>query len=233
MEALKDIAGRIRWHSDSIFGQARPITHVAIVFDKSGSMASLRDRAVKTINEQIQQLKSVKDQDIFVTLVTFNGFIDVLYENRPVRDIPEITASEYVPNGSTALNDALKVAIEVISTKTIGILNEAFLVVAVTDGEENASFTTTTDIKSRMEKLQDTNKWTFSFMISNINERAFLHSYGAQAGNVRSFTSTVAGMANASDALVGGSISYFEDRASGKTATPDFYDTNTTKTSTP
>ena len=55
---------------------SKPKTHVAIILDRSGSMSGTRMPTVTGYNEQIEQVQNdSKDQDILVSLVTFNGHV--------------------------------------------------------------------------------------------------------------------------------------------------------------
>ena len=86
----------------------KTITHVAILLDKSGSMAKTKEQAIVGFNEQIQQIKeNAKDQDIRTYLITFNASVFEHVWGEPAEKLTEASAEDYIPSGGTAMRDAI------------------------------------------------------------------------------------------------------------------------------
>lgn len=164
-------------------------TFAAIILDKSGSMGHMKDFAINTFNEQIQTLKEESNDpkeitkkilkgkkgitgiETYLTLVSFNDNVKFHTFNKDVSTIDEFPADEYQPNGSTALFDAIGETINRFTDEIPELEEEnaGALLIIVTDGQENASRNYKGEegrkkLKSRIEELQETGKWTITFM---------------------------------------------------------------------
>lgn len=147
----------------------RATTHVALILDRSGSMAAIRQEVVSGYNEQIDQLRAwaKKGQDIRVTLVTFNDQTTTHYFDLPIDEIDYIKDFEYQPSGMTAMYDAVGSTLTRLKALPEGP-SSAFLVVTLSDGMENSSrrYSSST-IAEMVQTLQKTECWTFSYIGAN------------------------------------------------------------------
>ena len=140
-------------------------TYVTLILDQSGSMCGTKAQAVQGYNEQVQQMRlNSKDQDIFCSLVTFNGEIFEHLWCEKAELLAEASVEDYKTEGSTALRDAIGFTIEKLK-KTTDDKDAAYLVIIISDGEENAS---THYGPAALRELKDsvdrTGKWTFTYM---------------------------------------------------------------------
>jgi len=156
----------------------KPVTHVVLILDQSGSMEDTRTAAVQNYNEQVQQAKlNSKDQDIFCSLVTFNGEVFEHVWAEKAENLNEATLEDYVTEGATAMRDAIGYTVKkLLETTDHKDENVSYLVVIISDGEENSSkhFKRLSDydiragkkdeLKSMMEEVQKTKRWTFTYM---------------------------------------------------------------------
>jgi uncharacterized protein YegL len=144
----------------------RQKTYTTIILDRSGSMASTRLQAVQSYNEQVQQVKqNAKDQDIFTSLLTFNGDVFEHLWCEPADKLEESTAENYIPDGATAMRDAIGYAIDKLQATTVADENTAYNVMIISDGEENSSKKySAAALSEKIRSLQSTGKWTFSYM---------------------------------------------------------------------
>lgn len=162
--------------------------HVCIILDMSGSMSSNKDVTISGVNEQIQQMKTdcgKNDQEIYFSLITFNGEVFETTWEQPVDEtIKEITDKNYTPNGGTALNDAMGYALTKLS-KISAKENDSFLVILVSDGHENSSTEFDAQkIGSLKKELEQSSKWTFTYMgCSEENVAKVASDYGLAARN--------------------------------------------------
>lgn len=187
-------------------------THYLLILDKSGSMSSVRNTTIDGFNEQIQTLKSLDkkfpDQKYFVSLISFNHDIDEVYMDVPADKVKEITAEDYVPNGNTALLDAMGQGISRLEDKLRPAMEDkdkvvTAVVVIMTDGQENSSkeWKENGKIKKLIERLNKDDRWTISYV--GANQDAILNSreYGIYAANTVNYKSTTSGTAAVTDAL--------------------------------
>ena len=203
-------------------------TFITLVLDRSASMGSCREAALDSINEQIGSIKkhSKKGGNTFVSLILFDDTIDVLYENVPVADVSPLELNDYVLGGCTALRDAMLTAIETMEGKQDRKKNQGFLTVLISDGQENASGTTNEQLRSRIQELEGTDKWTFTYMLDGHDweqAKGFAAATGVSYGNVSTFTSSARGTKAMSGAVSGSSINYMMAREVGEQSVQTFY----------
>lgn len=145
-------------------------THIAIILDRSGSMAGTAVQTVVGYNEHIEQIKEdSKTQEILVSLVTFNGNVYEHFWDENADKLTRAAAEDYVAQGSTALYDAMGYVIDKYQKTTVedaDTADTAYLLIVITDGEENASkqYKSSIELKNRIESLQKDKNWTFTYM---------------------------------------------------------------------
>lgn len=112
-----------------------------IILDESGSMYSIKKEAIDSVNETVQTIRSAEkkneDQEHFVSLVTFNDDVKMVYDCVPSAEVRELTSETYRPDCCTALYDAMGMSLNVLRSKVAEA--DRVLVTVVTDGYENAS----------------------------------------------------------------------------------------------
>lgn len=181
---------------------SKPKTHVAIIMDRSGSMATIQKEAVTNYNEQVQQMKeNCKDQDILMYLVTFNGSVYEHLWGVKANDVAEASESSYMPCGSTSLMDAIGYTIKKLQETTSDEgENVGYLLTIISDGEENtSSHYNASSIKEMIEGAQKTGKWTFSFMgCSEEYVKEVAHKTSIPLGNCAVWSNADAVAANSS-----------------------------------
>lgn len=211
----------------------KPITHVAMILDRSGSMETIREEAIGSFNDQLKVIKNSEadGNENYVTLVTFSSFVDKPHHlATPAGEVPTLTKKEYVPSGGTALLDAMGSTINKL--KDLPDANEenvSFLVVVITDGEENSSkeycrFRGGPEkISNLIKELEATNRWTFVYLCANVDPTKIRETLNLSFDNVRGFTSDSLGTAAASQMHSESATNYFKSRTQGMTSTPEFY----------
>ena len=160
-------------------------TYYQLILDKSGSMHDCVNTAINGFNEQMQMIRSLKKkypkQEFVVSLTTFNQEVhfDINQENPD--NIKELTTSNnfhdykknenrinYLPNGMTALYDAIGMSVNNIlkfANEEINNDQATVVVVIITDGHENASIKYTyRQIQSMIKELELSDNWTFSYL---------------------------------------------------------------------
>lgn len=208
------------------------VTYVALVVDRSGSMASIYAAALDGVNEQINTLKqSAKDLNLktFVTVIQFDEHIETLYSQKDALELEPFKHGDFYPRGTTAMRDGVYKAIQDLESITNAPDDVGYLVVVISDGLENASREITQEaLATKAKQLQDTGKWTFTYMLANQDITAVSRALNIPLNNVSSFVATNAGVAAAYTTTSGASAGYMSLRSSGVTSSQDFYNKGTT-----
>lgn len=177
-------------------------THITFILDGSGSMAKLVNDTIGGFNDFINKQKLVNGP-CTISLMRFSSNVrneDFIYFMKNLKDVEELTKDTYKIGGSTALLDAIGLAINKTGEKLASMAEnerpEKVVVVIVTDGEENDSKTFNNKKISEMIKHQQ-DKYSWEFVYLGANQDAFKN---ASKLNIRSdstleFETTKIGMA--------------------------------------
>lgn len=176
-------------------------TGMLLVIDRSGSMARIRDDMVGGLTTMLAT-QAAEPGKLTVDIVTFDEEI----EQQVSLGDPAKVKIKLVPRGSTALYDAIGVAVsnygQVLEAmpeeKRPGVVQ----VVVVTDGKENASKEYTADAVRELVKHQ-TDVYNWDFVYLGANQDAVLTSaalgfaadsamtYAPAAANVDALTTSI------------------------------------------
>jgi hypothetical protein len=193
------------------------------VLDKSGSMSNCRETTIMGFNSQletIQQLqKEFPEQQFEVSLTVFDDIIDNIFTQLGLNTFEKLTPKMYRPNGCTALLDAIGLSINQIRMSNESkILNDEMSVVMVilTDGMENASreFTYHT-IARTIKALEETEKWSFTFLGADIDAIHTSKMLNIKEENVISFNKS--DMGEMMNEISDGMRHYSNSKSEGKT----------------
>ena len=207
-------------------------TYVAILLDRSGSMQSVKMPTIRGYNEQVQVLLEEANTDgrgeTFASLVSFNGRIAEDFFNAPIDILREMHESEYNPTGATAYYDALGYTInKLCETTDPSDEFNSYLVIAVSDGEDTSSkIWTKQKISERVKELENTNRWTFTFIGANVDIHTVQKDLGFKGGNTMAYRSDSVGTAAAFHANAGQLKKFFKGKFENPTdfAMNDFYE---------
>ena len=163
-------------------------TLVNVVLDRSGSMSDTRAGTISGFNEYLNQLRKDSKIEYSVTLIQFDSPTDgpeltVKYVDKPLAEVPELTAADYEPRGCTPLYDAIGECVRRVETK-----DRSVLTVIITDGLENASREFTKEsIKALITDKEKNEHWTFAFLGADIDSYAVGGSMGVSAGSTSNY----------------------------------------------
>ncbi len=192
-----------------------PTLVVSVVLDESGSMSCRSKTTIDGYNEYLQQLK--KDnvgKKVLFSLTKFASHANVVHSAELLDDIPELTNSTYVPDGWTALYDA--VANTVLDLEKRVDEDSKVLVIIMTDGQENAS----TDyhgaeglekVRNLLKSKTNEKNWAFIFLGADANA----WSVGASLGATASIQYDVADMTGTMKKMSAGTKSYSDSVCRG------------------
>ncbi len=204
----------------------RPRNHIAIVLDCSGSMYGIRRSTIEAFNgivEEIRRRSEQEGQDTTVTLVLVANTARVKFFNADVRTLRPLSEWDYNPAGATALFDGVGLAIHSLQPEAVSP-GTSFLVLVVTDGEENNSQSyTAADIKAALDRLQKTDQWTFAFQLPPGTSAAFMKAFGISRDNVREWEPTSSGISQVHRDTCAGLGNYFAARSQGCRSVSSFY----------
>ena len=201
--------------------------YIGISRDHSGSMNSLSLAAQKDYNENVSAIRDAALESGIDTIVSvvrcgIRSKVDREVVNSAVQKLRPLT--RYETDGQTPLFDSVGELIELLSAVPDAQDPEvSFLIMAVTDGEENASRVWSADKLSRkIRELQRTDRWTFVFRVPRGYTR-HLESLGIPNGNIKEWDQTERGMRESSMHTQAAVSNYFVARSTGARSTVSFY----------
>ena len=139
---------------------------IVIVLDESGSMQNMKQKMIDSINSLIMEQKQVTDKggrSATFTLVKFNNNVYRVVKNMSLNNVKLLADSDYEPNGSTALYDAIGDTINWFENE------KNVLMVIVTDGQENASQKYDKHYINKMINSKKESGWSYVYLSSDLN----------------------------------------------------------------
>lgn len=204
-------------------------THVAMILDSSGSMEPTKQETIGGFNEQLATLRSLQTEShqINVTFTIFGTKSDTVYVDRPISEVADLTEETYKPSGWTSLYDAVGTTIVRLEDEVISAKDDAFLIMIVSDGQENMSKEyTSKSLSAVINRLKATDHWTFTYLGSNQDLAQVQETLGVDAGNLCSYSSDAGGTTKGFAAQNSGTSSYFSARSAGMTSSSNLYSDN-------
>jgi hypothetical protein len=202
------------------------LTKVGFVVDESGSIVTygLANGVKTTVNNWLDKIRNedkIKKQNSFVTLSNFSDNSRLIFSNVPSSNLNKFV--DYRPrDGMTALFTATREMIEELEKQDDGRCS--FLLLVITDGNENRSFSKDTNRISNIitGKLR-TGRWTIAFLLPRGYGSQLSSRYGINSENIQEWETTKEGLKNAdvntNDAL----DNYYTSRSIGKAAVASFF----------
>jgi uncharacterized protein YegL len=168
------------------------LTAIALVVDRSGSMAKIKEETIGGINSFVNQHKEDKDGDVKMTIAQFDNFYEVPYDYVDLKDVPEFGEKDFKPRGMTALLDAIG--------KTMVDLGKKFsdmdenerpgkvIMAIITDGEENSSKEfQRAQIAEMIKHQEEVYNWDVIFLGASLDAINVARSYGIAGGKALSY----------------------------------------------
>jgi uncharacterized protein YegL len=149
------------------------LTEIAFILDQSGSMDSIKAGTLEGVNAFLdQQKRENAAYPVRFSLTLFSTKIEARHSSIPVTEVPSLNDTTYLPDGGTALLDAIGITIDSLGKRlaeTLEAERPAKVIVAImTDGEENSSRVFTWDqINEKIKHQTEVYKWEFLFMGAN------------------------------------------------------------------
>jgi hypothetical protein len=178
------------------------VSLIAALLDRSGSMESIADDTRGGFDAYIAGERSQSGSTL-VTLAQFDNVYDVVYQNRPIDEVPPLTLE---PRGMTALLDAIGRFVTEVGSGLAALPEQDrpgdITVLVMTDGHENASAEWTKDAVRQLIVQQETvYGWDFVFLGANMDAIDVGTSLGFAPGKSLTYEATGAGVGGAFSAV--------------------------------
>ena len=202
-----------------------------LIVDKSGSMCDCIESTINGFNEQVNRIKSNEneflEEEITIGLTTFNTIVNHHFFQAKPSEVRALNADTYIPDGSTALLDAIGKTVQHIENEvkiTNQVIPTTTVIVILTDGYENASrMFTLESIRNMISRLEETGNWTFSFIGATLDAVDVAKDLAIKAHNSFSFDKSE--MSNKVWTKLNNSMtSYFDKKSKGKNTNNLFED---------
>lgn len=211
-------------------------TYQGISLDVSASMRSLVSAAVQDYNALIGDIRTSAADEGIDTIVSVvkcgvgqQGTVEPFITNSNISVLKPITTREYSATGySTPLFDSVGRLIEQL--ERVPDANDpevAFVVMAVTDGQDNSSRVWKHKIGAKIRELQATDRWTFVFRVPR-GYAGELVNLGIPMGNIHEWDQTERGVQESTSATSVAMKNFYAEMKTGKKSTTSFYTTNLT-----
>jgi uncharacterized protein YegL len=178
-------------------------THITILLDRSGSMASVKDDTIGGLNQFLAEQKKVKGEAT-LTLNQFDDQYETVIDAADIQSAKPLTNKTFIPRGNTALLAAIGKSVdetgETIKNKQEHDRPEKVIFVIVTDGQENhsqhvdwAKDKTKAAISAKIKHQTEVYKWEFVFIGANQDAIAEAADIGIGADMALNYASNAIG----------------------------------------
>lgn len=197
---------------------------ISIVLDRSGSMASIKEDTIGGFNTFISEQQKV-DGKGSLTMVQFDNEFEFVHKAVPLKKVPPLDDTTFVPRGSTALLDAIGRTLEYTGAR-LGRMKKAerpgqVLFVIITDGEENASREFSLEQINRMiGQRTEKDLWQFVFIGANQDAIQSGRQLGIDAANTYGFDTDSESTQEMFQQMSGSTVAY---RAGGQAQSAGFF----------
>ena len=159
-------------------------------------MSGSEGPTIEGFNSQLKTLQELKkespDNEYIVSVTYFEDEVMDIVKFAPIEEIQLLSRENYRPGGMTALLDGIGKSIEAIRRKYDQEIREdlaSVVIVILTDGGENASkFYTRNLIAETIKELDETGKWTFSFLGADLDAVSASDNLNIRKENIISFS---------------------------------------------
>jgi hypothetical protein len=172
-------------------------TEIICIIDRSGSMEPITTESIDGFNNFLNEQKS-EEGTASVTLYLFNSHLSLIYENLSITSSPYLDQNNYIPNGGTALLDAIGTVIDSTGVRLSKTPEpnrpEKVLICILTDGEENQSrIYNKAEILKKITHQTVNYNWIFVFLGANQDSFSEAEKIGISKDYTSGFNSSKTG----------------------------------------
>lgn len=194
-------------------------THMTVILDRTGSMASIRDDVIGGYNAFLAQ-QQAQPGKATLTLVQFDSQdpYEVLQNFAPLQEARPLTTETYIPRASTPLLDALGRGIMDLERALHALPDDAqpeqVMLVVITDGQENASREfSKAQVMQMIHQKQQAQHWQFVFLSADLAAIGDALASGVHATHAMGFDKTTQGTQAAWQSISNRTADYRAKRA--------------------
>ena len=175
------------------------LTEMVFILYRSGSMYGLEEDTLGGFKSMIEKQKK-EEGEAYVSTVLFNDEQAVIHDRVPLSEVREMTLDDYYTCGTTALLDAVGLAIRHIANVHRYAREEdrpeKTIFVIMTDGLENASRRYGYHkVKAMISHEQEKYGWEFLFLGANMDAVGMAEKVGIRRDRAVRFHNDEAGVA--------------------------------------
>jgi uncharacterized protein YegL len=179
----------------------KDLAEIIFIVDRSGSMQSIRKDMIGGFNSFIAEQKKLTT-DCKVTLYQFDSshgeVLELVYEKKDLKDVPDLTELTFVPRGGTPLYEAVAKAVKAVGERLSSTPEderpEKVLVVIITDGGENSSQDWTSEqVNQMIEHQEQIYKWEFVYLGANQDAWLVGGAIGVKASSTLGYVASAGG----------------------------------------
>ena len=172
-------------------------TELAFILDRSSSMETIRTAAIDGFNQYLRDQQAAPGQTN-LSLVFIDTEIEQRHQSLPAAEIFPLNENTYIPNGCTALLDAIGETIDSLGVKLADLpaadRPHHVPIAILTDGEENSSTRYTwADIAKRIKHQTEKYQWEFLFLGASADAIATAGKLNIHAANASHYMADAAG----------------------------------------
>jgi len=181
------------------------LTEIICILDRSGSMAGIRSDAIGGFNTFLAEQQKIPGE-ARLTLVLFNHEYQRTLDAAPLSEVQPLTEATYVPDGMTALLDAVGRTIDEVGKRLADTPEaerpNAVLICILTDGLENRSSDYSREkVREMIEHQQEKYGWTFVFLAANQDAFDEARKLGIRKEDAVNYDATADGVREAYDVM--------------------------------
>ena len=162
----------------------KDLVEIVAIVDRSESMRKMRDEAISGFNSFLEDQKNA-DGKANMTLALFNHNYQLVHAGVSIESVRPFDRSTYVPEGTTALLDAVGRTIDDVGNRLANTPEEnrpwRVIFCVLTDGEENSSKDYTKDrVKEMVNHQEEKYGWKFIYIAQGLDAWLGASSIGLQ-----------------------------------------------------
>jgi Mg-chelatase subunit ChlD len=165
---------------------------LAYILDRSGSMQGMEEAAITAFNSFLHTQQQLPGHAA-LTLVLFDDQYEVHLAAKPLADVPQLTASTFMPRGRTALRDAIGRSIKDLDSRVLPD-SPCPIVAIFTDGQENSSHLYSVAHLNDLIAERRQRGWQFLFLAANQDAFATGQSYGIASDSISNVEYSFSGL---------------------------------------
>lgn len=201
---------------------------ITLILDASSSMSHVRSKTIELANSLIEKMKTESEahkQRTEFTLVTFDTNVRIgRFKDINIKRVNILNKDDYIPSGMTALYDAIGQTIDNYkSDQDYEDEDCSFVIIAITDGLENASRKYDEHkLRNLIKTVNKTERFTITVQTPSGSETQLLN-LGIDKDNITSFTASSQGLKESEEKTSEGIQMFYKSRSLGTKSVKNFY----------